>query len=197
MCFYKTLKNLRICIVLTSIYTTSRFMPNNSKEKIKNLIKDLLHEIITEDERVVMADKKDITLLPPNTFESYLKLSIGVSFTNEEKLAATVPNIKTPFARNIFEIRFKSTEQVLNGGKMESINKTTVIKKIKVGNLLAYKSFTLTEPTEKPEQSKDGKPEKPEPIKVTLITSDSFTNPKGDPALLSEFLKKVNDEIGL
>jgi hypothetical protein len=80
---------------------------------------------------------------------------------------------------------------------MESINKTTVIKKIKVGNLLAYKSFTLTEPTEKPEQSKDGKPEKPEPIKVTLITSDSFTNPKGDPALLSEFLKKVNDEIGL
>jgi hypothetical protein len=85
MCFYKTLKNLRICIVLTSIYTTSRFMPNNSKEKIKNLIKDLLHEIITEDERVVMADKKDITLLPPNTFESYLKLSIGVSFTNEEK----------------------------------------------------------------------------------------------------------------
>lgn len=180
-----------------SIYSTSRFMPNNSKEKIKNLIKDLLHEIITEDERVVMADKKDITLLPPNTFESYLKLSIGVSFTNEEKLAATVPNIKTPFARNIFEIRYKSTEQVLNGGKMESINKTTVIKKIKVGNLLAYKSFTLTEPTEKPEQSKDGKPEKPEPIKVTLITSDSFTNPKGDPALLSEFLKKVNDEIGL
>ena len=135
MCFYKTLKNLRICIVLTSIYTTSRFMPNNSKEKIKNLIKDLLHEIITEDERVVMADKKDITLLPPNTFESYLKLSIGVSFTNEEKLAATVPNIKTPFARNIFEIRYKSTEQVLNGGKMESINKTTVIKKINVGNL--------------------------------------------------------------
>lgn len=197
MCFYKTLKNLSICIVLMSIYSTSRFMPNNSKEKIKNLIKDLLQEIITEEERVVMADKKDITLLPPNTFESYLKLSIGVSFTNEEKLAATVPNIKTPFARNIFEIRYKSTEQVLNGGKMESINKTTVIKKIKAGNLLAYKSFTLTEPTEKPEAPKDGKPQKPEPIKVTLITSDSFTNPKGDPALLSEFLKKVNDEIGL
>jgi len=64
------------------------------------------------------------------------------------------PNIKTPFARNIFEIRYKSTEQVLNGGKMESINKTTVIKKIKAGNLLAYKSFTLTEPTEKPEAPK-------------------------------------------
>jgi hypothetical protein len=172
-------------------------MSNNSNEKLKNIIRELINEIITEDERVVMADKKDITLSPPNTFESYLKLSVGVSFTNEEKLAATIPNIKTPFARNIFEIRYKSTEQVLNSGKMESINKTTVIKKIRAGNLLAYKSFTLTEPTEKPEQTADKKDQKPEPIKVTIITSDSFTKPQGDPALLSEFLKKVNEEIGL
>ncbi len=172
-------------------------MSNNSKEQLKNIIRELINEIITEDERVVMADKKEIELLPPDTFESYLKLSAGVSFTTEEKLASTIPNIKTPFARNVFEIRYKSTEQVMNGGKMESINKTTVIKKIRAGNLLAYKSFTLTEPTEKPKPSADKNDQKPTPLKITLITSDSFTKLKGDPALLSEFLKKVNEEIGL
>jgi hypothetical protein len=82
---------------------------------------------------------------------------------------------------------------------MEKINKTTVIKKIKVGNLLVYKSFTLIEPSQSSEDKNTKEPKKSEPIKVTIITSDSFTNIKGDPTLLSDFLQKVNDSdnIGL
>jgi hypothetical protein len=176
-------------------------MSKHSKNQIKTLIKQLIREVLSEAERQTVADKKEITLNPPNTFESYLKQNIGVSFTNEEKLASTVPNVRTPFSRTQFEIRYKSTEDLMNGGKMEKINKTTVIKKIKAGNLLAYKSFTLIEPTQKPED-KGGEsktPNKPEPIKITIITSDSFTNVKGDTTLLSDFLQKVNDSenIGL
>jgi hypothetical protein len=180
-------------------------MPNNSRDKIKKLIKDLLQEIITEDERVAIVNIQELELLPPNTFESYLKRNTNedgtsiqyLEITREENIAANAANVKTPFVKNPFEMRYQSNEQVLNGGKMESINKLTVVKKVQTGNLLAYKSFTLTKPTQKPQSSKDGKQPKPEPIKVTLITSDSFTDKKGDPALLSEFLKKVNEEIGL
>jgi len=171
-------------------------MSKNSKTQLKTLIKKLIHEVLDEAERETVVDKKEITVNPPNTFESYLKQNIGVSFTNAEKLASTVPNIRTPFSRTQFEIRYKSTEDILNSGKMEKINKTTVIKKIKVGNLLSYKSFTLIEPSKKPE---DKNTKTPEPIKITIITSDSFTNINGDPTLLTDFLQKVNDSdnIGL
>jgi sugar-specific transcriptional regulator TrmB len=171
-------------------------MSKDSKTQLKTLIKKLIYEVLDEAERETIVDKKEIQLNPPNTFESYLKQNVGVSFTNEERVASTVPNIRTPFSRTQFEIRYKSTEDILNGGKMEKINKTTVVKKIRSGNLLAYKSFTLIEPTQKPE-SPD--PKKPEPIKVTIITSDSFTNIKGDTQLLPDFLQKINDagNIGL
>jgi len=171
-------------------------MLKDSKTQLKTLIKKLIYEVLSEEERVIIADKKEISLNPPNTFESYLKQNVGVSFTNQERLSSTVPNIRTPFSRSTFEIRYKSTEDVLNSGKIEKINKTTVVKKIKVGQLLAYKSFTLIEPTEKPETKKDNKPE---PIKVTIITSDSFTNPQGDTTLLSDFLQAINssENIGL
>jgi hypothetical protein len=176
-------------------------MPKDSKTQLKTLIKKLIYEVLSEAERETIVDKKEITLNPPNTFESYLKQNIGVSFTNEERLSSTVPNVRTPFSRTQFEIRYKSTEDILNSGKMEKINKTTVVKKIRAGNLLAYKSFTLIEPTQKPENNqKDSKePNKPEPIKVTIITSDSFTDTKGDTKLLSDFLQKINngDNIGL
>lgn len=173
-------------------------MSKDSKSQLKTLIKKLIYEVLNEAERETVVDKKEIELNPPNTFESYLKQNVGVSFTNEERLASTVPNVRTPFSRTQFEIRYKSTEDILNSGKMEKINKTTVIKKIRSGNLLAYKSFTLIEPTQKPEV-KDKEKDKPEPIKVTIITSDSFTNIKGDTQLLSNFLQKVNDadNIGL
>lgn len=175
-------------------------MSKDSKTQLKTLIKKLIYEVLSEAERETIVDKKEITLNPPNTFESYLKQNVGVlSFTNEERLASTVPNVRTPFSRTQFEIRYKSTEDILNSGKMEKINKTTVIKKIKVGNLLAYKSFTLIEPSQSSEDKNTKEPKKPEPIKVTIITSDSFTNIKGDPTLLSDFLQKVNnsDNIGL
>lgn len=163
------------------------------------MIKQLIVEVLSEVERETVVDKKNIELNPPNTFESYLKQNIGVSFTNAERIASTVPNVRTPFSRTQFEIRYKSTEDVLNGGKMEKINKTTVVKKIRAGNLLAYKSFTLIEPTQKPEEKDTKEPKKAEPIKVTIITSDSFTDIKGDPTLLSDFLQKINDSenIGL
>jgi len=176
-------------------------MSKDSKKQLKSLISQLINEVLSEAERETIVDKKEIELNPPNTFESYLKQNMGISFTNAEKLASTVPNVRTPFSRTQFEIRYKSTEDILNGGKMEKINKTTVIKKIKVGNLLSYKSFTLIEPTQKPENKETNtkEPKKSEPIKVTIITSDSFTDIKGDPTLLSDFLQKVNnaDNIGL
>jgi hypothetical protein len=174
-------------------------MSKHSKTQLKTLITRLINEVLNEAERETVVDKKEITLNPPNTFESYLKQNMGVSFTNDERLASTVPNVRTPFSRTQFDIRYKSTEDILNGGKMEKINKTTVIKKIKVGNLLAYKSFTLIEPSQSSEDKNTKEPKKSEPIKVTIITSDSFTNIKGDPTLLSDFLQKVNDSdnIGL
>lgn len=174
-------------------------MSKHSKTQLKTLITRLINEVLNEAERETVVDKKEITLNPPNTFESYLKQNMGVSFTNDERLASTVPNVRTPFSRTQFDIRYKSTEDILNGGKIEKINKTTVIKKIKVGNLLAYKSFTLIEPSQSSENKNTKEPKKPEPIKVTIITSDSFTNIKGDPTLLTDFLQKVNDSdnIGL
>jgi hypothetical protein len=174
-------------------------MSKHSKTQLKTLITRLINEVLNEAERETVVDKKEITLNPPNTFESYLKQNMGVSFTNDERLASTVPNVRTPFSRTQFDIRYKSTEDILNGGKMEKINKTTVIKKIKVGNLLVYKSFTLIEPSQSSEDKNTKEPKKSEPIKVTIITSDSFTNIKGDPTLLSDFLQKVNDSdnIGL
>jgi len=176
-------------------------MSKDSKKQLKNLISQLINEVLSEVERETVVDKKEMELNPPNTFESYLKQNIGISFTNSERLASTLPNIRTPFSRTIFEIRYKSTEDILNGGKMEKINKTTVVKKIKVGQLLSYKSFTLIEPTQKPKdkQSDPKQPKKADPIKVTIITSDSFTDIKGDPELLSDFLQKINssENIGL
>lgn len=174
-------------------------MSKHSKTQLKTLITRLINEVLNEAERETVVDKKEITLNPPNTFESYLKQNMGVSFTNDERLASTVPNVRTPFSRTQFDIRYKSTEDILNGGKMEKINKTTVIKKIKVGNLLAYKSFTLIEPSQSSEDKNTKEPKKSEPIKVTIITSDSFTNIKGDPTLLSDFLQKINnsENIGL
>lgn len=176
-------------------------MSKDSKTQLKTLIKKLIYEVLDEAERETIVDKKEIDLNklnPPDTFESYLKKNIGLSFTNKELLASTVPNVRPPFSRTQYEIRYKSTENVLNGGKMEPINKTTVVKKIKVGNLLSYKSFTLIEPTQKPEV-KDKKDNEPEPVKVIIITSDSFENDTGDTQLLSNFLQKINDadNIGL
>ncbi|NBX79118.1 MAG: hypothetical protein EBQ94_01875 [Flavobacteriales bacterium] len=174
-------------------------MSKHSKTQLKTLITRLINEVLNEAERETVVDKKEITLNPPNTFESYLKQNMGVSFTNDERLASTIPNVRTPFSRTQFDIRYKSTEDILNGGKIEKINKTTIIKKIKVGNLLAYKSFTLIEPSQSFEDKNTKEPKKPEPIKVTIITSDSFEDINGDPTLLSDFLQKINnsENIGL
>jgi len=174
-------------------------MSKHSKTQLKTLITRLINEVLNEAERETVVDKKEITLNPPNTFESYLKQNMGVSFTNDERLASTIPNVRTPFSRTQFDIRYKSTEDILNGGKIEKINKTTIIKKIKVGNLLAYKSFTLIEPSQSSEDKNTKEPKKPEPIKVTIITSDSFEDINGDPTLLSDFLQKINnsENIGL
>lgn len=160
-------------------------MSKNSKTQLKTLIKKLIHEVLDEAERETVVNKTDIELNPPATFESYLKQNIGVSFTNKEFLASfNIPKVKPPFSRKQFEITYKYTGIDLDKGKMKQINKTTVIKKIKAGKLLVYKSFTLIEPEQKPEET-------PEPIKVTVISSDSFTQDAGDPQLLSDFIQTL------
>ena len=187
----------------------------------------MILEVLTEADRVLIAKKENITIKPPDNFQGLLRRNIGISFTNKENVALAVPGIKAPFARTPYQITYQNTESVLSGGKENEINKTTVIKKVRMGDGYVYKSFTLFEPStpeekdelkeapaapttpgkqptpppagQKPPQPKQ--PEKPEgkEQKVIITTSDSFLDARGDYKLLTEFLKALNsdDEIGL
>lgn len=173
-----------------------------AKIKLKELIASLIQEIILEDETSTNVEKKEIEI--PD-FEKYLKLpqNIGISFTQKEKDSTNIPNLKPAFSKSIFEIRYRSTEDVVDDGKFIKTNKTTVVKKIRIGNNIAYKTFTLVEPSQlqqkQPSVDSTGKTEpiKPETKKVIEITSNSFTEVQGNPELFVKFLKDVNEDIGL
>ena len=164
-------------------------MFTHSKEKIKIIIKQLIYEVLNEDDRTVIASTSEITLTPPKTFEEYLKepANIGYRFGVDgfEKKEANA--VKNPFKMTDYEFHYNSTENQAADGKIEKINKTTVIKKVKVGSVYAYRAFVLLEPTTKPATT-------PEPINFTVYTSDSFINKdnKGDPKLFADFLQKLN-----
>ena len=164
-------------------------MFTHSKEKIKIIIKQLIYEVLNEDDRTVIASTSEITLTPPETFEIYLKRpdNIGYRFGVDgfEKKEANA--VKNPFKMTDYEFHYNSTEDQASDGKIKKINKTTVIKKVKVGSVYAYRAFVLLEPTTKPATT-------PEPINFTVYTSDSFINKdnKGDPKLFADFLQKLN-----
>ena len=168
-------------------------MFTHSKEKIKIIIKQLIYEVLNEDDRTVIASTSEITLTPPETFEIYLKRpdNIGYRFGVDgfEKKEANA--VKNPFKMTDYEFQYNSTENQAADGKIEKINKTTVIKKVKVGSVYAYRAFVLLEPTTKPATTPSTKPE---PINFTVYTSDSFINKdnKGDPKLFADFLQKLD-----
>lgn len=182
---------------------TDKQLSDYAKHRLKELVSELVNEILAEDDGSdVGVEKKEIEV--PD-FEKYLKLpqNIGISFTQQEKDSTNIPNLKPPFAKNVFEIRYKSTEDVVEDGKFVKTNKTTVVKKIRVGNNVVYKTFTLIESSQ-PDKTQDdvktpekGAPEKPELKKVIEMTSNSVPNVNGDPELFMEFLKNVNEDIGL
>lgn len=174
-------------------------MSGNYKNTLKSLINELVNEILSEEERETVSRTQEILINPPNTFEKYLKDpgNIGLSFTPEEKTAAQIIN---PFKVRDFEIRYRSEDEIANSGKFEKINKLTVLKKIQAADIIVYKTFTLIEPSQKPQEKEADpkKPKKPEPIKVIIKSSDSFSfKLKQDPKLLTNFLQKVNTEMGL
>jgi hypothetical protein len=164
-------------------------MFTHSKEKIKIIIKQLIYEVLNEDDRTVIASTDNITLTPLVPFEKYLKLpdNIGYKFGVDgfEKKEANA--VKNPFKITDYEFHYNSTENQADDGKIEKINKTTVIKKVKVGSVYAYRAFVLLEPATKPVT-------KPEPINIKVYTSDSFINKdnKGDPKLFADFIKKLD-----
>jgi hypothetical protein len=171
-------------------------MFTHSKEKIKIIIKQLIYEVLNEDDRTVIASTDNITLTPPETFEIYLKkpANIGYRFGVDgfEKKEANA--VKNPFKITDYEFHYNSTENQADDGKIEKINKTTVIKKVKVGSVYAYRAFVLLEPATKPVTKPEDKTKKAEPINITVYTSDSFINKdnKGDPKLFADFLKKLD-----
>ena len=181
---------------------TDKQLSDYAKSKLKELIAGIIQEIIAEDETSANVEKKEIEI--PD-FEKYLKLpqNIGISFTQQEKDSTNIPNLKPPFSKNVFEIRYKSTEDVVDDGKFVKTNKTTVVKKIRTGNNIVYKTFTLIEPSQPQQKQEPGdsaektEPTKPETKKVIEITSNSFTTVQGNPELFIDFLKDVNEDIGL
>jgi len=201
------------------LHMTDDQLSDFAKTRFKEIVADIVNEILNENEDNNISDSKDIEVA---NFENYLKLpqNIGISFTQKEKDSTLIPNLPAPFAKSIFEIRYKSVEGVMSDGSEVKTNKTTVIKKIRIGETMMYKSFTLLEPTEEPK--KDGSEEelkeadvaptgqqpkptvpppqlKPEQKKQKVIekTSQSFTAIQGDIELFINFLKNVNDDIGL
>lgn len=179
---------------------TDKQLSDYAKSKLKELIAGLIQEIITEDETSANVEKKEIEV--PD-FEKYLKLpqNIGISFTQQEKDSTNISNLKPPFSKNVFEIRYKSTEDVVDDGKFIKTNKTTVVKKIRTGSNIVYKTFTLVEPSRPQQEPVDStgkqEPTKPDTKKVIEITSNSFNTVQGNPELFIEFLKDVNEDIGL
>lgn len=179
---------------------TDKQLSDYAKSKLKELIAGLIQEIITEDETSANVEKKEIEV--PD-FEKYLKLpqNIGISFTQQEKDSTNISNLKPPFSKNVFEIRYKSTEDVVDDGKFVKTNKTTVVKKIRTGSNIVYKTFTLVEPSQPQQEPVDStgkqEPTKPDTKKVIEITSNSFNTVQGNPELFIEFLKDVNEDIGL
>lgn len=198
--------------------------------RLKEVLKDLVEKVLRENEESNIADKQEKEV---DSFDQYLKLpqNIGISFTQKEKDATNIPNLRPPFARSIFEIRYKSVEDIMGDGKVTKTNKTTVVKKIRMGETVVYKTFTLMEPTEKPsddqkepvaeaeapapttpagqkpaeptdqkpddkKQQQPPKEEKPKQ-KVIEITSNSFADVQGNVELFINFLKDVNEDIGL
>ena len=122
-------------------------MSNFKKNDLKRLIRQILNEVLIEADRVLIAKKENIIITPPDNFQGLLRRNIGISFTNKENTALAVPGIKAPFARTPYQITYQNTESVLSGGKKNEINKTTVIKKVRMGDGYVYKSFTLFEPS--------------------------------------------------
>jgi len=130
-------------------------MSNFKKSDLKRFIRQILNEVLVEADRVTIAKKENITLTPPDNFQALLRRSIGISFTSKENTSLSVPGIKAPFARTPYQITYQNTESVLSGGKENEINKTTVIKKIRMGDGYVYKSFTLFEPSTSEEDSEE------------------------------------------
>jgi hypothetical protein len=206
------------------LHMTDDQLSDFAKTKFKEIVANIVNEILNENDDSNISDSKDIEVA---NFENYLKLpqNIGISFTQKEKDATLIPNLPSPFAKSIFEIRYKSVEGVMSDGSEVKTNKTTVTKKIRVGETMMYKSFTLLDPSEEPK--KDGsedelkeadvaptgqqpKPTTPPPQpttpqpkpeqkkqKVIEKTSQSFTTTQGDVELFINFLKDVNEDIGL
>ena len=199
------------------LHMTDDQLSDFAKTRFKEIVADIVNEILNENDDSNISDSKDIEVA---NFENYLKLpqNIGISFTQKEKDATLIPNLPAPFAKSIFEIRYKSVEGVMSDGSEVKTNKTTVIKKIRVGETMMYKSFTLLEPAEEPKKDGSGdelkeadvpptgqqpKPTAPQPTpeqkkqKVIEKTSQSFTTTQGDVELFINFLKDVNEDIRL
>jgi hypothetical protein len=191
----------------------------DAKSKLKEVIKKMITEMLTEDDDNTISDKQEKEVV---NFDQYLKLpqNIGISFTQKEKDATNIPNLRPPFSKSMFEIRYKSVEDTMDNGQMIKTNKTTVVKKIRSGSSMMYKTFTLLKPTEKPEELKEAgteptpppqvsqppkpavppvadTPQKPPMEKVIEVTSNSFENVQGDIEKLVKFLKDVNEDLGL
>lgn len=201
---------------------TDNQLSDFAKNRFEEIVTDIVNEILNENDDSNISDSKNIEVA---NFENYLKLpqNVGISFTQKEKDATLIPNLPPPFAKSIFEIRYKSVEGVMSDGTEVKTNKTTVVKKIRVGETMMYKSFTLLEPSEEPKKDGSGEelkeadvpptgqqpkpaappPPQPQPQpeqkkqKVTEKTSQSFTTTQGDVELFINFLKDVNEDIGL
>ena len=182
-------------------------MSKDSKTQLKTLIKKLIYEVLNEAERQTISKEQVVYLNPPTTLDTYLKEpgNKGLSFSKPTEIQSlSISGISAPFEMKtingeIFEIRYRSTNEVANGGKLIPENKLTVLKKIQSGDLIVYKTFTLVVPSQNDEDKEQDpkKPKKSEPVPVKIYSSDSFTDPKGDPKLLSNFLQAVNSKIKL
>jgi len=169
-----------------------------AKRRMKELVQEIIQEILAEDEQNTIAGKTEEEIVD---FKQYLQRpgNIGISFTQKEKDSTNVNTLPQPIEKGVFEIKYRSTEDVPEDGKFVKTNKMTILKKIKVGeNKIAYKTFTLIEPTQKPTpQDQAEKPKQPETKKVISITSRVCESTQGDPELLVEFLKDIDEDIGI
>jgi hypothetical protein len=178
---------------LSALYAN---VPDSTTEQLKNSIKSLIKEILTETEKIVMRTK-----VVNDKIENVLNDNVGLPFDSKEKQTILFKQgtlgVKSNIQKNGTEVKF-STSDMFNNNKINILKK---LKNMSDPSTLVYASFFTAIPTEPEEESQPQQDtaaqqpsvKKEEKSKVYIKISQPFVDKSNDKLdILGDFIQQLD-----